>query len=292
MSSAVASRVEAPAAGGSRVWRALRGRPGAWVGAAVLAFIVIVAIGAPLFAPIDPLTQNLGDRLMAPGAGHWLGTDSLGRDVLSRLMHGARVSLAIGGSAIVIAVLVGTLFGIVAGYFGGWVDMVIMGVLDALLSIPTLLLGLLVVAMLGSTTTNLIIAIAVTEIAPFARIARAPTVTLREGEFVEAGRALGYAAPRLMFRHILPNIVGGIVVMASMWMATAIRTEASLSFIGLGIKPPAPSWGAMVRDGFENLLDAPWLALVPSLAILATVFALNMLGDALRDAIDPKTPHE
>jgi peptide/nickel transport system permease protein len=163
-----------------------------------------------------------------------------------------------------------------------------MGLLDVMLSFPTLLLGLMIAAMLGASLENLIIAIAITEIAPFARIARAPTISLKQRDFVEAGRALGFGPIRIMRVHILPNMISDVVVMGSLWMASAIRTEASLSFIGLGVPPPAATWGGMIREGFENILDAWWLAVFPSLAILLTVLALNLLGDALRDAIDPK----
>jgi peptide/nickel transport system permease protein len=167
-----------------------------------------------------------------------------------------------------------------------------MGLLDVMLSFPTLLLGLMIAAMLGASLENLIIAIAITEIAPFARIARAPTISLKQRDFVEAGRALGFGPIRIMRVHILPNMISDVVVMGSLWMASAIRTEASLSFIGLGVPPPAATWGGMIREGFENILDAWWLAVFPSLAILLTVLALNLLGDALRDAIDPKLPAE
>lgn len=185
--------------------------------------------------------------------------------------------------------LVGTTIGVVAGYVGGLVDQMVMGVLDVMLAFPTLLLGLMIAAMLGASLENLIIAIAVTEVAPFARVARAPTVTLREREFVEASRSYGSGTVRILIRHILPNMISDVVVMSSLWLASAIRTEAALSFIGLGVPPPAATWGGMIREGFENILDAWWLAVFPSLAILVTVLALNLLGDALRDASDPRS---
>ncbi len=167
-----------------------------------------------------------------------------------------------------------------------------MAAMDVLLSFPTLVMGLLVVAMLGPTVANLILAITLTAIAPFARIARAPTLAIKERDFVEAGRALGFSNLRIMVVHILPNIVDEILVMASLWLATAIRTEASLSFIGLGVRPPTATWGGMIREGFENILDSPWLAIFPSLAILVIMLGLNMLGDGLRDATDPRLRHE
>ncbi|QII86496.1 ABC transporter permease [Bordetella hinzii] len=259
-----------------------------WVGIGLLLCIVLAAVLAPWLAPHDPLQQNIAYRLEPPSAEFWLGTDSYGRDVLSRLIYGARVSLLVGFVAIMIAMSIGSALGILAGYAGGLVDQIIMGLVDVLLSFPTLLLGLMVAAMLGASLENLIIAIAITEIAPFVRVARAPTIALKQRDFVEAGRALGFGPLRLMGVHILPNMVSDVVVLGSLWMASAIRSEASLSFIGLGVPPPAATWGSMIREGFENILDAWWLTVFPSLAILLTVLALNLLGDALRDAIDPK----
>lgn len=263
-----------------------------WVGIGLLLCIVLAAVLAPWLAPHDPLQQNIAYRLEPPSAEFWLGTDSYGRDVLSRLIYGARVSLLVGFVAIMIAMCIGSALGILAGYVGGLVDQIIMGLVDVLLSFPTLLLGLMVAAMLGASLENLIIAIAITEIAPFVRVARAPTIALKQRDFVEAGRALGFGPLRLMGVHILPNMVSDVVVLGSLWMASAIRTEASLSFIGLGVPPPAATWGSMIREGFENILDAWWLTVFPSLAILLTVLALNLLGDALRDAIDPKLRSE
>ncbi len=263
-----------------------------WVGIGLLLCIVLAAVLAPWLAPHDPLQQNIAYRLEPPSAEFWLGTDSYGRDVLSRLIYGARVSLLVGFVAIMIAMCIGSALGILAGYVGGLVDQIIMGLVDVLLSFPTLLLGLMVAAMLGASLENLIIAIAITEIAPFVRVARAPTIALKQRDFVEAGRALGFGPLRLMGVHILPNMISDVVVLGSLWMASAIRTEASLSFIGLGVPPPAATWGSMIREGFENILDAWWLTVFPSLAILLTVLALNLLGDALRDAIDPKLRSE
>ena len=196
--------------------------------------------------------------------------------------------LVIGLLAIGIALVIGSMIGLVAGYYGGRADILIMQTMDVLLAFPSLILGLIVVAMLGPSVTNLVIAIALTAIPPFARIARAPTMVVKEREFVEAGRALGYSDVRLMLGHIGPNILPEILVMGSLWLATAIRVEASLAFIGLGVSPPTATWGGVIREGFENILDSFWLALFPSLSILVVVFALNLLGDGLRDVIDPK----
>ncbi|MGJ4998385.1 ABC transporter permease [Bradyrhizobium sp. HKCCYLS3077] len=272
----------------NRLWLVFSRNPLFWLGALLLTFIVAVAVFAPLIAPHDPLEQNIVARLEPPSREFLLGTDNYGRDVLSRLIYGARISLMVGFVAILIAMTIGCTIGIVAGYAGGLLDQFVMGVLDVMLSFPALLLGLMIAAMLGASLQNLIIAIAITEIAPFARVARAPTIALKQQDFVMAGRALGFSPVRIMGVHILPNLISDVVVMSSLWMASAIRTEASLSFIGLGVPPPTPTWGSMIREGFDNILDAWWLAVFPSLAILLTVLALNLLGDALRDAIDPK----
>ncbi|MCL5776273.1 ABC transporter permease [Limibaculum sp. FT325] len=260
-----------------------------WVGAVIFVLIVLVAIAAPLLSPHDPLQQNILHRLKGPGPEFWLGTDAYGRDILSRLLYGARVSLIIGVAAIGSAMVIGSAIGVVAGYYGGKVDLVIMQAMDVLLAFPALILGLIVVAMLGPSMENLIIAISLTAIPPFARIARAPTIVVKERDYIEACRALGYGDLRIMTLHVLPNVLSEILVMGSLWLATAIRVEASLSFIGLGVKPPTASWGGMIREGFENILDNIWLSIFPSLAILLVVFSLNLLGDGLRDAIDPRT---
>ncbi|WP_420349422.1 ABC transporter permease [Pelagibius sp.] len=259
-----------------------------WVGLVVFLIVCLLAILAPLIAPHDPLEQNILYRLKAPSGEHWMGTDYYGRDIFSRLLYGAQISLVIGLLAIGVAMVIGSLIGLYAGYRGGRTDIILMQTMDVLLAFPSLILGLIVVAMLGPSITNLVIAIALTAIPPFARIARAPTIAVKEREFVEAGRALGYSDTRLMLGHILPNILPEILVMGSLWLATAIRVEASLAFIGLGVAPPTATWGGMIREGFENILDSFWLALFPSFAILIVVFALNLLGDGLRDAIDPK----
>ena len=273
----------------NHVLKAFRRNHFSWIGIGLLMLIVLLAVFAPVVAPYDPLKQNILHRLSPPSAEFWLGTDSYGRDVLSRLLYGARISLSIGFLSVLIAMVVGSTLGILAGYIGGVFDQIVMGIVDVMLSFPTLLLGLMVAAMLGASFENLIIAIAITETAPFARVARAPTIAMKRRDFVEAGRSLGYSPLRIMGVHILPNILSDIVVVASLWMASAIRTEASLAFVGLGVLPPTATWGGMIREGFENILSAWWLVVFPSLAILLTVLALNILGDALRDAIDPKT---
>jgi len=259
-----------------------------WIGLGLFALVCALALAAPWIAPHDPLDQNILKRLQGPSPEFWMGTDAYGRDIFSRILYGARISLMIGLVSITAALLIGTTIGLLAGYFGGRTDIIVMQIMDVLLAFPSLILGLIIVAMMGPSVSNLIIAIALTAIPPFARIARAPTIVVKEREFIEAGRALGYSHVRLMSGHILPNILPEVLVMGSLWLATAIRVEASLAFIGLGVSPPTATWGGMIREGFENILDNFWLAFFPSIAILIVVFALNLLGDGLRDAIDPR----
>jgi peptide/nickel transport system permease protein len=272
--------------------RAFNTNKTSWIGLAVFLLVAFAALLAPWIAPHDPLEQNILAKLKPPHESFYLGTDYFGRDILSRLLHGARYSLFIGLVATTLALLVGSAIGMLAGWYGGRFDTFIMQIMDILLAFPALILGLILVAMLGPTMTNIILAIALTSVPPFARIARAPTIAVKGRDYIEAGRALGYSDARILVGHILPNIFPEILVMASLWLATSIRTEASLAFIGLGLKPPIPTWGGMIREGFENILDSAWLALAPGVAILIVVFALNLLGDGLRDAIDPKLKGE
>ena len=276
----------------ARLGAGIRHHKMASFGAGIVVLMVLSALLAPWLAPHDPLEQDVLLRLASPSADFPLGNDSFGRDILARILWGGRVSLYVSTLSVLIAIFVGGALGILAGYIGGLFDRVVMAAMDVLLSFPTLVMGLLVVAMMGPTVGNLILAITLTAVAPFARIARAPTLTVKERDFVEAGRALGFSHLRIMVVHILPNVLDDILVMGALWLATAIRTEASLSFIGLGVRPPTASWGGMIREGFENILDAPWLAIFPSIAILVVMFGLNMLGDGLRDTSDPRLRHE
>jgi len=264
----------------------------ALAGAVMLAVIVFAAVGAPFLAGVDPIDQDVMHRLKAPSAAHILGTDQFGRDTFARLLYGARTTLAIALSANLGAMVIGTLVGLFAGYFGGRIDIVLMQTMDALLALPALILGLLLVAVLGPNAVNIAIAIALTLIPAYARVARAPTIAIKQREYIASGRALGYSDTRLVFGHILPNVTPEVLVVASLWTASAVRVEASLAFIGLGVRPPAATWGGMIRDGFENILDGPYLVIFPGLAILLLVFALNLMGDGLRDAIDPKLREE
>lgn len=259
-----------------------------WIGIAIVALLVLAAVFAPQLASYPPAKQSILEQLAPPGGEFPLGADALGRDIWSRLLFGGRYSLAISVLAILAALALGCPIGMVAGYRGGAVDIALMQVMDVILAFPSLILGLALVALMGATVTNIVIAIAFTATPAFARIARAGVIAQRDREYVHACRAMGFSGSRILFRHILPAIAPEVMVMASLWMATAVRTEASLAFIGLGLAPPTPTWGGMVREGFENILSSFHLALFPSMAILLLVLAFNLIGDGLRDAIDPR----
>ena len=271
-------------------WKRATRSGGLVVGLVLAVAMVMVAIAAPWIAPYDPNDQDVLLKLEPPSAAHLFGTDAFGRDVLSRVIYGARISLFVGAFATLAGVVIGTLIGVVSGYLGGVVDRLITAATDVLLSFPQLIMGLMLVAVLGANLFNLILAIAITAVPAFIRVARASTLAMKERDFVDACRALGFGNPRIMFLHVLPNIMDEVVVMASLWFAAAIRTESTLAFIGLGVPPPTATWGGIIRDGFDNLLDAVWLSIFPSLAILLIMIALNLIGDGLRDASDPRAP--
>lgn len=272
-----------------RAWRTFSRNKSALVGLVLIVLIVLIAIFAPLVAPHDPVTQSTINRLQDPSGDYLLGRDDYGRDVLSRILYGTRVALLVGVLSVLLGGALGTTIGIVAGYFGGRIETILMRIVDVLLSFPDLITGLLVMAVLGSGQTKLIIAIGLTIAPRFARIAYGPTLTLKEKEFVEAARALGQRSRIILTRHILPNVGGELLVLGSLWTASAIRLEASLSFIGLGVPPPTPTWGQMIRDGTRYLADFPLLSLAPGGALLITVFAFNLVGDGLRDVLDPRS---
>ncbi|MBO9102204.1 MULTISPECIES: ABC transporter permease [Rhizobium] len=259
-----------------------------WAGLLIIVLLVVGAIFAPQLSPYPPAKQNIVDQLASPSTAHIFGTDQFGRDIWTRMLYGARYSLIIGFLAVVVAMAIGTFIGMIAGFRGGRLDIVLMQIMDVVLAFPSLILGIALVALMGATTTNIVAAIAFTSIPAFARVTRAAVITQRDREYVQACRAMGFSSNRTLYRHILPAILPEIMVMASLWMASAVRTEASLAFVGLGIAPPAPTWGGMVRDGFENILSSPHLALFPSLGILLLVLAFNLMGDGLRDIIDPR----
>lgn len=264
--------------------------PALMIGLVLVAACIFMAVFAPWIAPYDPDEQDVINKLAGPSRAHWLGTDSFGRDTLSRIIWGARVSLFVGFVATLAGVVIGSVIGVISGYFGGWIDRWISGANDVLMSFPQIIMGIILVAVLGPSLFNLILAIAITAVPAFVRIARGSALAMKERDFVDACRALGFSHMRTMFAHILPNIMDEIVVMGSLWLATAIRTEATLSFIGLGAPPPTATWGGIVREGFDNLLDAPELSVFPSIAILIVMVGLNLIGDGLRDATDPRAP--
>jgi len=258
------------------------------LGAGLALAVLVVALLAPFLAPHDPNEQALDDRLAPPSSAHWLGLDELGRDILSRLIMGARVSVGVGLSVVLMAGLAGTVIGLTAGYFGGRVDAVLMRLTDLFMAFPGILLAIALVAVLGPALRNVVVALVVIGWVGYARLVRGQVLQLREMEFVLAARAAGVTSWGVIVRHVLPNVMPTLVVQASLGMAGAILAEASLSFLGLGIQPPTPSWGAMINAGRSHLLDAPHLALFPGVAILLTVMGLNFLGDALVGWLEPR----
>jgi peptide/nickel transport system permease protein len=241
-----------------------------------------------LLVAFDPLKQDTRNRLAAPDSEHIMGLDTYGRDTWARIVYGARVSLMVGICSVLLGGALGTLMGLAAGYLGGKVENTLMRVVDVLMAFPSLIMGLMVLAVLGAGLSKMILAIGIVLSPTFARVAHSATLAVKENEYVEAARAIGASRFRIIRTHILPNILGEVVVLASIWTATAIRVEANLSFIGLGVSPPTPAWGSMIRQGTQVLSDAPWVSLFPGLAILITVLAFNLLGDGLRDILDPK----
>ncbi|MEO7242539.1 MAG: ABC transporter permease [Variovorax sp.] len=272
-------------------WRLLRGLsadPRSAMGLILVGLAALAAVFAPILAPFDPNAPDFINVLAPPGAAHFFGTDELGRDVLSRIIHGSRASLFVGALSVVTAALVGTLAGLVAGYFGGAADALIMRAMDIVFAFPSILLALAITAVLGPSLTNAVLAIAVVNLPVFARLARAQTLVVSRLEFVEARRALGFGTGNILFRTILPNILAPLIVQGSLLFASAIITESYLSFLGLGAQPPTPTWGSMLRNAIGFLELAPWLAWFPGAAIFLAVLGYNLLGDGLRDRFDPR----
>lgn len=270
--------------------RAFFGRlsPLALVGLFILALMVVSAVFAPYISPYDPTSVNLAQGLAGPSITHPLGQDKLGRDILSRIIYGARVSLYVGVFTVLLSTFVGTLVGAVAGYMGGAVDEVIMRIIDVLLAFPGILLAIAIMAVLGPSLNNVVIALALLGWVTYARLVRGQVLALREYEFVQAAKALGASSRRIIVRHLMPNVLGPVIVKATFGMAGAIVAEAGLSFLGLGTQPPTPSWGSMLNDGREFLLTASHLTTFPGVAIMVVVLGLNFLGDGLRDILDPR----
>ena len=269
-------------------WRRLRRSWSLVAGAVILSLVVFSAIFAPQISPYDPIDQDFASQLQPPSASHLLGTDEFGRDIFSRVVFGARVALQVGALADAIAVALGVLLGVVAGFFAGWLDAVITRVIDVMLAFPYLLLAMIVVAILGPGLTNAMVAIAFVYTPRIARVVRGVVLSVKEQEFVEAARGVGTGSFRILGRHILPNIVSPIIVMATLTVGFMIVETAGLSFLGLGASPPTPEWGSMLATGRSFMLTAPWIATFPGLAILVTVVAFNLMGDGLRDLLDPR----
>lgn len=252
----------------------------------IILAMVIIAVFAPLIATQAPEAQNLAARFQSPSATHFFGTDNFGRDIFSNVVYGARISLFIGLVATIISVIIGTIIGAVAGFFGGAVDNLMMRLVDIILSIPSLILAIAISAVLGTGIRNLILAVSLSSITNYARIVRASVLSVKEQEYVEAAKIGGASNFRLIFRHILPNCTGPIIVQATLGVGTAILQAASLSFIGLGVQPPTPEWGGMLSQGRSYIQDYPHMTIFPGLAIALTIFSLNLFGDGLRDALD------
>jgi peptide/nickel transport system permease protein len=262
----------------------------ATAGLVMVAIFLLCALFAPWIAPQDPAQIDLPARLMGPSASHWFGTDELGRDILSRIIYGARISMLVGSCVVAASLTLGLIFGSIAGYYGGVTDRVLnVVVMNAFMSFPGILLAIAFVAFLGPGIFNLILALSIGGWVGYARLVRAQVLAVREREFVEAARALGASDLRIIVRHILPNIIQPIIVQAAIGMAGAILAEATMSFLGLGVPPPAASWGSMLNDGRSHLFDSPHLVLFPAAAVMLAVLSFNFIGDALRDFLDPRT---
>jgi peptide/nickel transport system permease protein len=272
--------------------RAFGRRPPLWIGSVLVALVVITALAAPLLAPHDPNAQSLVDRLASPGEhGYLLGTDQFGRDLLSRLIYGSRISLEVGCLAVALGASIGLVLGIVAGFFGSWLDTIIGRVFDILLSFPAILLALAIVATLGPSLTNMVVAIGVTTTPQYGRVLRSAALAVRDREFIQASAMLGGSRPYILVRHVLPNVLSPLIVTATLGIATAILVEATLSFLGLGIAPPTASWGSIISDGKQFLDTAPWISSLAGLAIMLAVLGFSLLGDGLRDVLDPRLRH-
>jgi ABC-type dipeptide/oligopeptide/nickel transport system permease subunit len=271
-----------------RWWRRFARNRGAVFGLAVFLAVVFMALFAPALAPYDPLAQGVGPANQGPTWAHWAGTDSFGRDMLSRIIYGARIALAVGIVSVVIALVIGVALGLAAGYYGGWADVVIMRVMDGLFAFPIIILAIAMMAVMGFGVKNVIIAVAVGFIAPFARVTRADVLAVKEEPYIEAARLGGVSSLAIIVRHVLPNVTAPIIVQAALRVSGAIITEAGLSFLGLGPPPPTPVWGSMIAEGRNFIVMAPHISTIPGVALMVTIVGLNLLGDGLRDTLDPR----
>ena len=258
-------------------------------GAGIIIIFFLLAIFGPMIAPFDPNKPVMANKLLPPNAEHWLGTDDKGRDILTRLLYGARISLSVGLISTILGAAIGITMGIVSGYYGKWIDNLIMRFCDILLAFPGILLALAIVSVLGASTVNVIIAVAFFAIPTFARIVRGSTLAVKKLEYIDAIKAMGASDIRIIFKHILPNILSPSIIQSTLYIASAIVTASSLSFLGMGTKPPTPEWGTMLAQGRSYIAQAPHITLFPGIAILIVVVGFNLFGDGLRDALDPKT---
>ena len=274
----------------AEVWHQFRRNKGAMVGSAVVFLIVFIALFADVFLDYDTqvVGQNLVDRLQWPSANHWFGTDELGRDIFFRVLYGTRFSCSVGLVAVTIGLLIGVTLGAIAGFYGGWIEELIMRSTDILSAVPNMLLAIVIVSVLGQSIWNLMLAVGITSVPEFVRITRAAVLTVRNQEYVEASKAIGLTNRKIIFKHILPNCLSPIIVQATLRVASAIISASSLSFLGLGVPAPSPEWGALLSGGRKYIRDYSYMTLFPGLAIMITVLALNMMGDGLRDSLDPK----
>jgi peptide/nickel transport system permease protein len=285
------ARVEGAAGRAWRWWRRFARNRGAVFGLGVFAAMLLMALLADVLAPYDPVAQGVGPALQGPSWAHWAGTDSFGRDILSRIVYGARIALVVGIVAVLISSIVGVSLGLLAGYYGGAADTVIMRVMDALYAFPVIFLAIATMTVVGFGVANVIAAVAVGFIAPFARVTRGDVLAVKEEPFIEAARLAGIGSLAIMARHVLPNVMAPIIVQGALYVSGAIITEAGLSFLGLGPPPPTPVWGSMIAEGRNFIVMAPHVSTMPGIALTVTVIGLNLLGDGLRDSLDPRLRH-
>ncbi|MBI4640356.1 MAG: ABC transporter permease [Candidatus Tectomicrobia bacterium] len=270
------------------IFKQLKKNKGAMVGAVLLLLFILVSIFADSIAPYDPIKMNPAEAMMPPNLNHWFGTDNFGRDILSRVIHGARISLWVGVISVAIGAFFGVVLGLISGYYGRWIDATIMRVTDGMLAFPGLLLALVIVAVLGPSLFNLMIAVGISSIPRYTRLVRGSVISAKANLYIEAAHTVGCQNFRIMFVHLLPNVFAPVIVVSTLGVAGAILIAAGLSFLGIGVRPPTPEWGAMLSGGRDYLRIAWWITVFPGLAITVTVLGINMLGDGLRDALDPR----
>jgi peptide/nickel transport system permease protein len=272
-------------------WRRFRKNKLAVVGLGIISFFVIIAVIAPLIAPEGINDQKLADRLQSPSADHWLGTDDFGRDILSRIIYGTRISLWIGTFSVLGSIIVGSILGILAGYYGRWVDTFISRIFDIMLAFPSILLAIAIVTILGPSLSNALIAIAIINIPSFGRLIRSKVLSVKQEEYILAAKSIGMGDLRILFHHVLPNSMAPVIVQGTLAIATSILEAAALGFLGLGAEAPNPEWGKMLSDSRQFITQAPWTMVSPGIAIMLVVIGFNLMGDGLRDALDPRMKH-